>query len=181
MPDDTRPSLPHLDDETLAFAGRVFQHTRAGQTEELAELLAMGLPANLRNERGDSLLILACYHGHVDLVQVLLEHGGASDLANERGQTPLAGAAFKGDAGIVRLLLDHGARVDGCGPDGRTALMTAAMFNRVEIVDLLLASGANPGHRDAGGLTAEGAARAMGAPDTPEQIDEAIRRQNRLG
>src|SRR5215204_7577442 len=99
------PPKPELDEETIAFAQRVFQHARAGQALELEELLRMGLPPNLRNEKGDSLLMLACYHGHAEVARALLEHGGDPELANDRGQTPLAGAAFKGDAKIVHLLL----------------------------------------------------------------------------
>jgi len=46
-----------LDEETLAFAQRVFGHARAGRVEELTELLDQGLPPNLRNDKGDSLLM----------------------------------------------------------------------------------------------------------------------------
>ena len=63
----TRPANPsELDEDTLAFVRRVFQHARTGEAGELATLLGQGLPPNLRNERGDSLLMLACYHGHLD-------------------------------------------------------------------------------------------------------------------
>ena len=57
------------------------------------------MPANLRNDKGDSLLMLACYHGHEEVVRLLLDHGGDTELSNDRGQTPLAAAAFKGDCG----------------------------------------------------------------------------------
>src|SRR5918995_7478196 len=127
------PPKPELDEETIAFAQRVFQHARAGQSQELENLLRMGLPPNLRNEKGDSLLMLASYHGHVDAVRALLEHGADPELANDRGQTPLAAAAYQGDAAMVLLLLDLGADVNGCGHNGRTALMTAAMSNRTGI------------------------------------------------
>lgn len=83
------PRPPALDEETIAFAQRIFQHTRAGHAEELAHLLDMGLPPNLRNEKGDSLLMLACYHGHAEVAQALLDHGGDPELANDLGQTPL--------------------------------------------------------------------------------------------
>lgn len=91
-------------------------------------------------------------------------------LFNDRGQTRLAGAAFKGFADVVGVLLDHGAPVDGHGPDGRTALMTAAMFNRLDILELLLARGADPARRDAAGLDAAAAARAMGADDAVARL-----------
>lgn len=168
--DDT-PST--LDAETLAFVARVFGYARGGHAAELAELLAMGLPANLCNEKGDSLLMLACYHGQSEAAGVLLNHDADPELANDRGQVPLAGAAFKGDVVTTRLLLDRGAAVDGAGEGGRTALMVAAMFNRTEIVDILLARGAAVDARDAQGLTAQALAEKMGAPDTQGQLLEA--------
>jgi len=171
--DDATP--PGLDEDTIAFAGRVFQYARGGYARELGELLAMGLPPNLRNDKGDTLLMLASYHGHEPIVRALLDHGASPEIANDRGQTPLAGAAFKGDAAVARLLLERGADVNGCGEGGRTALMVAAMFNRVEIVELLLAHGADPKARDARGLTAQDSAEIMGAADTPAQLARATR------
>lgn len=169
----TEPTPPTLDDETLAFAGRVFQFARMGHAAELAELFGQGLPANLRNDKGDSLLMLAAYNGQREAARVILEAGGDPELANDRGQTPLAGAAFKGDIDIASLLLAKGAAVDGTGDGSRTALMTAAMFNRTEMVALLLGHGADPSLRDAAGQSAADMARAMNAPDTPAQLDAA--------
>ncbi len=167
---------PELDADTLAFAGRVFQYARMGHAGELADLFGQGLPANLRNDKGDSLLMLAAYNGQAETARVILEAGGDPELANDRGQTPLAGAAFKGDAAIAKLLLDHGARVDGIGDGTRTALMTAAMFDRTEMVDLLLAHGADPDLRDGTDKSAADMARAMGAQATPDQLDRAPRK-----
>jgi len=169
------PSPPALDDATLAFAGRVFQFARMGHAGDLAELFGQGLPANLRNDKGDSLLMLAAYNGQAEAARVVLEAGGDPELANDRGQTPLAGAAFKGDEAMVRLLIAHGALIDGTGDGSRTALMTAAMFDRTEIVDLLLAHGADPDRRDGAGLTAAEMAQSMGATRTPAQLAGAKR------
>ena len=158
------------DPEVMAVARTAFQHARAGETSQLEWLLAVGLPPNLTNERGDTLLMLASYHGYRETTRVLLERKADPERLNDRGQTPLAGAAFKGNAAIARLLLDHGARVDGAGPDGRTALMFAAMFDRLEMVELLLAQGAAPERTDAEGRTALDCARAMGARRTEERL-----------
>ncbi|GJE16296.1 hypothetical protein AIGOOFII_1000 [Methylobacterium marchantiae] len=166
---------PELDAETLAFAGRVFQYARMGHSEELAELLAQGLPANIRNDKGDSLLMLAAYNGQVETARIILDHGGDPELSNDRGQTPLAGAAFKGDMAVVHLLLEKGANVDGVGSGTRTALMTAAMFDRTEMVELLLEKGADPDRRDGNGQNAADLARSMGAAGTPAQLDAATR------
>jgi ankyrin repeat protein len=154
-----------LDEDTLAFVRRVFQFARSGEAGELATLLGQGLPPNLRNERGDSLLMLACYHGHAGAARVLLDHGADPELLNDAGQTPLAAAAFKGDAACASLLLERGARVDSSGPNGKTALMIAAMFNRVDIARLLLEHGADPLACDAAGISVAEAAARMGAED----------------
>ena len=121
---------PTLDAEVIAFAQKVFGYARVGNAAALESLLEQGMPANLLNDKGDSLLMLAAYHGHADATRVLLAHGGDTAHANDRGQLPLGAATFKGDRDIVEALLDGGASVDGAGPDGRTALMYAAMFNR---------------------------------------------------
>ena len=64
-----------LDEATLAFAEQVFDSARSGDSARLAELLGQGMPANLRNHAGDSLLMLASYHGHLEASLLLLQHG----------------------------------------------------------------------------------------------------------
>jgi ankyrin repeat protein len=164
------PARAPLDEETLAFAQKIFHLARLGDAETLGPLLVQGVPANLCNHKGDSLLMLASYHGHFDAAKLLLEHGADPEMRNDLGQTPLAGAAYKGDLRMVQLLLDKGADVEGAAPGGKTALMLAAMFNRVEVVDLLLARGADIASRNAGGISALDAANAMGAADTAAQL-----------
>ena len=168
---------PAFDKETIAFAGRMFDYARSGRAEELAQMLENGLPPNLRNDKGDTLIMLASYHGHADAVRRLLAAGADPGIANDRGQTPLSGACFKGDPDVVRALLDGGAVVDGHGGDGRTPLMTGAMFNRVDIVELLLDWGADPARRDARGMTAEDLAKHMNAPETTVRLARAGKEQ----
>ena len=169
----TAHERPALDEDSLRLARQVFQWVRAGDLAAVVPLLQQGLPPNMRNEQGDSLLMLAAYHGHVDLTRALLEAGADPELANDRGQTPLAGAAYKGFTGIARVLLDHGAQVDGHGPDGRTALMVAAMFDRIDVIDFLLERGADRSRRDVGGITATEAAQRMGASRAEERLRPA--------
>jgi ankyrin repeat protein len=176
-PPMTKPAQPkpELDDAALAFAEQVFESTRKGDATRLADLLGRGLPANIRNHNGDSLLMLAAYHGHLDAARVLLAHGADPQLRNDKGQTPLAGAAFKGDLAMVKLLLEHDADVEGASPDGKTALMMAAMFNRTEIVEYLIAHGANPHAADGNGATPATAAAMMGATDTHALLSRITR------
>ncbi|KPY59980.1 Ankyrin domain protein, partial [Pseudomonas syringae pv. spinaceae] len=122
------------EDEAAEFAEQVFDVARQGNAVMLERLLEKGLPADLRNHKGDTLLMLASYHGHQDAVRVLLNHKADPEIRNDNGQSPIAGAAFKGDMAVVKLLVEAGANVEGAAADGRTALMMAAMFNRKEIV-----------------------------------------------
>jgi len=49
--------------------------------------------------------MLAAYHGHVELVKLLIQHGADPNSLNDRGQSPLAGAVFKGEAEVVEVSL----------------------------------------------------------------------------
>lgn len=173
QPDLTRTqheSPPALDAETLEFAQTIFQLVRAGDAQRLQPLFEQGLPANLCNHKGNSLLMLASYHGHIDMAKLLLEYGADPEIRNDHGQTPLMGAAYKGDLAMVELLLNSGADVESTAPDCKTALMMAAMFNRTQVVALLLAHGANSNAHDSRGMSALDAARTMGAQDAAEQL-----------
>ncbi len=161
----TMAEQPHLDDDTLAFAERIFDMARQGDLEQLQPLLEQGLPSNLRNSNGDSLLMLAAYNGHRDAAALILQHGGDPELANQRCQTPLAGVIFKGDMAMVELLLEQGANANGCPVGGKPPLMYAAMFDRTDILQRLLAAGADPQAVDAEGNTALKLAMAMGATE----------------
>jgi hypothetical protein len=57
-----------LDDKAVEFAHRMFDLARDGSTQELAGYLDSGVPADLTNAKGDTLLILAAYHGHPETV-----------------------------------------------------------------------------------------------------------------
>ena len=122
------------DDETLALAHKLFDAARQGDSGLLAGYLAAGAPATLTNEAGDTLLMLAAYHGHADTVRLILQHGGDANSANDRGQTPRAGAVFKGYTEVAQALLEAGADPDAGTPSARNA---AQMFERQDILALL--------------------------------------------
>ena len=84
---------------------------RHGETESLATMLRHGLPVNLADAKGNTLLMLASYNGNMETTRMLLEHGAEADRRNDRGQTPLGGVAFKGYEEIVTVL-EHGADID---------------------------------------------------------------------
>lgn len=114
----------------------MFDLARAGDTAELISNVAAGLPPNLTNDKGDTLLILAAYHNHPDTVAALLEHGADPDRVNDRGQSALSAAVFRQNPATVRVLLGAGADPHAGTP---SALATAEYFQLPEMARLLQA------------------------------------------
>src|SRR6478752_606195 len=121
------------DPEVVELATKIFDLARQGGTEALVAYVDAGVPANLTNDRGDSLVMLAAYHGHAEAVRALLERGAEADRVNDRGQTPLAGAVFKGEEAVIRVLLAVGADPAAGTP---SALDTARMFAKTDLLEL---------------------------------------------
>ncbi|MEV4310646.1 ankyrin repeat domain-containing protein [Actinocrispum sp. NPDC049592] len=117
---------------------RAFTAARGGATEELESLVTAGVPVDLSNEGGNTLLMLAAYHGHIETVRALVRLGANAGKANEGGQTPLAGAVFHDDDEIVNILLDAGADPFAGQP---SAVDTARMFGREDLLALFERNG----------------------------------------
>ena len=105
---------------------QIFDLARQG-ADVLLDLVDAGLPVDLADEAGNTLLMLAAYHGHVDLTAGLAERGADVNRLNGKNQAPLAGAIFKDEADVIRVLIEHGADPDAGTPSARA---TAQMFGR---------------------------------------------------
>ena len=121
------------DSEVIELATKVFDLARQGETEALAAYVDAGVPADLTNDKGDTLVMLAAYHGHAAAVETLLARGAEPNRVNDRGQTPLAGAVFKGEDAVIRVLLAGGADPEAGTP---SAADTARMFGKTELLEL---------------------------------------------
>jgi len=117
----------------LAFTHRMFDLARKGDVERLAEHIDGGLPVNITNHAGDTLLILAAYYDHPETVRALLERGADTSYVNERGQTALAAAVFR-RSGAAALLVAAGADPDLGSP---SAVATARFFDLPDMLALL--------------------------------------------
>lgn len=129
-----QPPKPGVDDAVIALATKLFNFARQGDTEALTAYIASGAPANLTNDKGDSLLMLAAYHGHAETVRTLLIQGADPNRVNDRGQSPLAGAVFKGYREVVEALVAGGADAGYGKPSARD---TATMLGKSELLPLL--------------------------------------------
>ncbi|WP_393916714.1 ankyrin repeat domain-containing protein [Halostreptopolyspora alba] len=118
---------PDPDPDVVELASRVFDLARRGDTTSLRAYLDAGVPVNLTNDSGDTLVMLASYHGHAATVRLLCERGADVDRLNDRGQSPLAGAVFKGEDAVVTTLVEHGADPSAGTP---SALEAARLFDK---------------------------------------------------
>lgn len=116
------------------LAGRLFDMARTGDAAALAQYVDAGVPVNLTNGSGDTLVMLAAYHGHADTVRALVDRGADVNRPNDRGQTPLAGAVFKGEDDVVAALVAAGADAAAGQP---SALDAARMFGREDYLRIL--------------------------------------------
>ena len=123
-----------IDPEVLELAGRVFDLARGGSAEQIVAYVDAGVPVNLTNDKGDSLLILAAYHQHPGTVAALLGRGADHARVNDRGQTALAAAVFRQSTEAVQHLLAAGADPDDGHPSARA---TATFFDLPAMTELM--------------------------------------------
>jgi uncharacterized protein len=134
MSEQSGPDAGEPPADVAELAGRVFAMARTGDAASLAAYVDAGVPVNLTNDSGDTLVMLAAYHGHAEAVRALVARGADVNRLNDRGQSPVAGAVFKGEDDVVRALVDGGADPVAGHP---TAVDTARMFGREDLLTVL--------------------------------------------
>ena len=77
---------------------------KRGDEAGLHEALEQGLDANLVNQNGWTLLMLAAVEGATPLGRMLVEHGADASRENNKGQTALQLASDRGFALFVEML-----------------------------------------------------------------------------
>ncbi|KAF8915178.1 hypothetical protein CPB85DRAFT_439394 [Mucidula mucida] len=104
-----------LPQATIDFAHRMFDAARNGDSDTLVAAIKAGLPVNMTNSDGNTLLMLAAYAGHTAL-------------------SIIAGAVFKDFSEVVKVLMEGGADPRLGKP---SAVETAVMFGRKDIMSTL--------------------------------------------
>jgi len=119
------------DSRLVTIAHACFDFARAGDTDRLRAYVEHGVPANLTDAAGNTLLMLAAYNGHAPTVRALVALGADPDRTNDRGQSPLACAVSKGEDDVVAALMAAGADPDVGTPSARA---TAQMSDRRDLL-----------------------------------------------
>lgn len=110
----------------------IMDFARSGDTDSLAEAYDRGFPLDERDPDGNTALMMAAYHGHLETVQMLIARGADINIPNSRNQSPIAGAIFKGEDEVVQALREAGADLDAGTPSAR---QTAELFGKTELLD----------------------------------------------
>ena len=132
---DGEPAGPTYTDAQIAFLNAVFDAARAGDTVKVADFVDRGVPVDLTNARGDTLLILAAYHEHGDLVRALLDRGADTTRINDRAQTALVAAVFRSAGPIVEHLLVAGADPELGSPNAHAVADYCTLPEMTELLE----------------------------------------------
>ena len=139
-------------------------------------------------------LVPAAYWGHVEIVQLLLEHGAnANCKAEDDLDTPLISAAkgtglaknrlssYTSDERqikVIKLLLTSEADVNHKNKQGKNALMEVAKHGSLIATKILLQSGADVNAEDNHGKTALSIAKEEGHKEIIQMLKEAGAKDN---
>ena len=106
--------------------------------------------ADLKDQRGQTPLMIAAAFGSLDAMKFLIAEGASVKATSDAGVTALHWCT--GDIDKVRLLLDHGADVNKATALGRTPLLIAASTSgTLETIRLLMEKGADVNAADTSG------------------------------
>ncbi|MDQ3738555.1 MAG: ankyrin repeat domain-containing protein [Actinomycetota bacterium] len=111
----------------------MFDLARSGDSATLVGYVDAGVPVDLTNPSGDTLLILAAYYDQPGTVAALLERHADVARVNDRGQTALAAAVIR-RSDAVELLLAAGADPTHGSP---SPIEVAEFFDLPDMLTLL--------------------------------------------
>lgn len=128
-----------------------------------------GTKVDAPNGRGETALMLAALHGHLDSVRLLVEKGAQ---VNRSGWAPLHYAAVNGNLELLRYLIEQHAYIDAQSPNRTTPLMMSARHAHTDAVRLLVEAGADPTPRNDSGIDAAGYLQQQGQPEVANWLRE---------
>ena len=121
----------------------VFDVARKGTLSEIKAVYDKDKSiVNAIDDKGSSMLILACYRGNHEVAQFLIDNQADLNYVSKNG-TALMACVVKVELQLVDELLKKGANPDLTDDNGMTALMYAVQFKNVEMVKKLVDAKAN--------------------------------------
>jgi uncharacterized protein len=125
-----------------------------GETVVVRDLLAEGVPANVRDLRGRTALLTATQRNHIEIARMLINEGADVNVRDFDQDTPFLVAGAEGRLEILKLMLRADPDFGSVNRFGGTALIPACHHGYVEVVRLLLTTPIDKDHVNNLGLTA---------------------------
>ena len=132
-----------LDDQFISmglFPGSPFAiPIQFDDLKTMTALLDAGLPLDLPDPDGVTLLDMAVINGRTAIAELLISRGANVNAVSKHGMTPLLYAASIdfGDSAMVDLLLKSGAKTKARSKEGLTALELARKYNQANLLKSL--------------------------------------------
>ncbi|XP_063790490.1 ankyrin repeat and SAM domain-containing protein 4B [Pseudophryne corroboree] len=103
------------------------------------DILKEATKKDVNTSDGDGMTptLLAAYHGHLDVLELVCHRGGDPNKSDIWGHTPLHHAAERGHANCVAFLINFGANIFAQDNQLRSPLDVAVMKERTECVRIL--------------------------------------------
>lgn len=123
-------------------------------------LLASGANPNLRDQNGNTLLLILSQFDKTNIIaKILLKYPVDPNITDPAGNSPLLWAVKNKNTELAKLLIEKNANPNETNALGISPLMIAVSNNDIEIIKLLLNAGAEPYIKDSNGQTALDIAR----------------------
>ena len=119
----------------------ILDAVQSGDIATVNKFLDEGVPVDLTDEEGWSLLHHAAALGQVEVINLLREKGCRVDLIDNEDRTPLHYAASNGDIETIRLLIEMGNNVNSVDNEGNTPLKWSVMCEQNAAIEELTKHG----------------------------------------
>ena len=129
------------DSDGCSTVGDIFEAAQSGNVSMIENYLDLGVPPDLVDEEGWSILHHAASHGQVEVMKLLHSRGCSVDPVDRHGRTPLHHAAASGECGSIGVLVELGSNVNSVDNEGNTPLKWSLMCERYAAMEELLKYG----------------------------------------
>lgn len=127
--------------------------SKSNENSSLLSNSKINKAAEKRNNKGETMLHVACRLCKVDQITELLNQGANTNTKDNAGWTPLHEVVQNGRLGLVQLLLQYNTLINVPGPSNETPLHEAVRYGHDEIIEELVKNGADINIRNCKGET----------------------------
>lgn len=125
------PSLdPAVNNEDADKLTSLMRAAATGDVATATTLFKRGADANVASSDGQiTAMMVAAYHGHKNMVDLLAQHGARFQAKDEQGNGPIDWAATGGHKQLVTFFRDKGADLKPVGGDALSSFLAVGSMN----------------------------------------------------